>query len=98
MVYNYTLYERPRRPGYYSYAIINNGNVETIQVFKPGEEGTVDMTQAIASSIAGAIVNLKNNPPPALFTIAVTPTPTAADKLKVKTYIESLGYTIKVLS
>ncbi len=97
MTYTYALHERPRRPGYYSYVVINNGIVEAIQVFKPGEEGTVDMTQAVASSMASIVVDLKNNPPPALFTIAVTPTPTLTDKLKVKNYIESLGYKIEVV-
>ncbi len=92
MVYNYAIYERPRRPGYYSYAIINDGIIETIQVFKPGEEGTVDMTQTIASAIASEIVYLKNNPPEPVYAIEIAPTPTETDKNKIKIYIESLGY------
>lgn len=86
--------------GGYGYSIINtSGNaIECEQIYKPGTSGYLEMTETIASSIASTIVDLKNNPPPALFTIAVTPQPTQADKLSVKNYIESLGYTIKVLS
>jgi hypothetical protein len=92
-LYIYRISERPRRPGYYSYTIINNDIVEVVQVYKPGEEGTVDMTQEVASAVASGIVYLKNNPPEPAYTIWIRPTPTSIDKATIKSYIESLGYT-----
>lgn len=91
-----TTYEVVAKPdGGYKYRIINNGNTECVQEYKPGTSGYKDMTQAEAQMFASAIATNKNTPPEPVLNITISHVPSITNEKKITDYISSLGFTSK---